>query len=161
MEKLSLKEITVPPLVGLLIAIAILASVELINQEISITYHNTQEQVIKPEVEIALKKITTQEAYALIQENKGNENFVILDVRTPEEIANGAIENSIKIDYYSDTFREEIDELDKENTYLVYCRSGVRSGEATKLMEELGFQKVYDMPGGFSQWEAEDLPFVK
>ena len=161
MGKLSLKEITVPPLVGLLIAIAILASVELINQEISITYHNTQEQVIKPEVEIALKKITTQEAYALIQENKGNENFVILDVRTPEEIANGAIENSIKIDYYSDTFREEIDELDKENTYLVYCRSGVRSGEATKLMEELGFQKVYDMPGGFSQWEAEDLPFVK
>lgn len=161
MGKLSLKEITVPPLVGLLIAITILASVELINQEISITYYNTQGQVIKPEVESVLKKITTQEAYALIQENKGNENFVILDVRTPEEIANGAIENSIKIDYYSDTFREEINELDKENTYLVYCRSGGRSGEATKLMEELGFQKVYDMSGGFSQWEAEDLPFVK
>ncbi|MCW4031920.1 MAG: rhodanese-like domain-containing protein [Candidatus Bathyarchaeota archaeon] len=161
MGKLSLKEITVPPLVGLLIAIAILSSVELINQEISVTYHNTQEQIIKPEVESVLKKITTQEAYTLIQDNKGNENFVILDVRTPEEIANGAIENSIKIDYYSDTFLEEIDELDKENTYLVYCRSGGRSGEATKLMEELGFQKVYDMSGGFSQWEAEDLPFVK
>jgi len=161
MGKLSLKEITVPPLVGLLIAIAILSSVELINQEISVTYHNTQEQIIKPEVESVLKKITTQEAYTLIQDNKGNENFVILDVRTPEEIANGAIENSIKIDYYSDTFLEEIDELDKENTYLVYCRSGGRSGEATKLMEELGFQKVYDMSEGFSQWEAEDLPFVK
>jgi rhodanese-related sulfurtransferase len=161
MGKLSLKEITVPPLVGLLIAIAILSSVELINQEISVTYHNTQEQVIKPEVESVLKKITAQEAYTLIQDNKGNENFLILDVRTPEEIANGAIENSIKIDYYSDTFLEEIDELDKENTYLVYCRSGGRSGEATKLMEELGFQKVYDMSGGFSQWEAEDLPFVK
>lgn len=161
MGKLSLKEITVPPLVGLLIAIAILSSVELINQEISVIYHNTQEQIIKPEVESVLKKITTQEAYTLIQDNKGNENFVILDVRTPEEIANGAIENSIKIDYYSDTFLEEIDELDKENTYLVYCRSGGRSGEATKLMEELGFQKVYDMSGGFSQWEAEDLPFIK
>ncbi len=161
MGKLSLKEITIPPLVGILIAIALLTSVGLINQEISITYLNTQEQVIEPKVESAVEKITPQEAYTLIQDNKGNENFVILDVRTPEEIADGTIENSIKIDYYSDTFREEIDELDKENTYLVYCRSGGRSGEATKLMEELGFQKIYDMPGGFSQWEAEGLPFVK
>lgn len=161
MGKLSLKEIAIPPLVGILIAIALLTSVGLINQEISITYLDTQEQVVEPKVESVVKKVTPQEAYALIQDNKGNENFVILDVRTPEEIANGAIENSIKIDYYSDTFLEEIDELDKENTYLVYCRSGGRSGEATKLMEELGFQKVYDMSGGFSQWEAEVLPFVK
>jgi len=161
MGKLSLKEITVPTLVGLLIAVTILASVELINQEISITYHNTQEQVIEPEVESVVRKITTQEAYALIQENKDNENFVILDVRTPEEIVNGAIKNSVKIDYYSDTFRDEIDELDKDKRYLVYCKSGGRSGEATKLMEELGFQNVYDMSGGFSQWKAEDLPFVK
>ena len=161
MGKLSLKEITVPPLVGLLIAVTILASVELINQEISITYHNTQEQVIEPEVESVVKKITTQEAYALIQENKGNENFVILDVRTPEEIVNGAIENSVKIDYHSDTFRDEIDELDTNKTYLVYCAVGVRSELASNIMEELGFQNVYDMPGGFSQWKAEDLPFVK
>jgi phage shock protein E len=159
--KLSLKEITIAPIVAILIAITLLTSVGLINQEISLTYYDTQEQIVEPKVESVVTEITPQEAYELIQENKGNENFVILDVRTPEEIVDGAIENSIKIDYYSDSFREEIDELDKENKYLVYCRSGGRSGEATKLMEELGFQKVYDMSGGFSQWQAEGLPFVK
>ena len=160
MGRMNIKEIIMLPLVGLLIGIVIFASVGSINQEISIVYHDVEKQIIEPKVERAIN-ITAQEAYALIQNNKDGQNFMILDVRTPEEIANGYIENSISIDYYSETFLEQIDELDKNKTYLVYCKVGGRSGMAMDLMGELGFQKIYNMLGGFDQWEAEGLPIVK
>ena len=50
-----------------------------------------------------IKNITPKEAYALILKNKDNQSFVILDVRTPSEFANGHIENAVNLDYYSET----------------------------------------------------------
>lgn len=105
--------------------------------------------------------ITTQEASAMIQENAGNPGFVILDVRTPEEYADGHIEKALNLDYYSETFRDELDELDKGKTYLVYCRSGKRSRAAADIMEELGFGNGYNMRGGIVQWQEDGLPTVK
>ncbi|GAG42700.1 unnamed protein product, partial [marine sediment metagenome] len=64
------------------------------------------------------------------QENKDNPNFVILDVRTPEEFLSEYIENSVNLDYYSDTFRNNLDKLDKNKMHLIYCRSGRRSENA-------------------------------
>jgi len=108
-----------------------------------------------------IENISTQEAYVLIQENKDNQHFIILDVRTPEEYASGHLENTINLDYYSATFRDEINQFDKKGTYLVYCRSGRRSEGAVNIMKELGFGEVYNMLGGIVQWEAEGLPTVK
>ncbi|MEE9398880.1 MAG: rhodanese-like domain-containing protein [Dehalococcoidales bacterium] len=107
------------------------------------------------------KDITPQEAFALIQENQTNPNFAIIDVRTPEEFAGGHIENAINIDYYSDTFRGELNQLDRNNTYLIYCRSGGRSGSALAIMKELNFKEVYNMTGGITQWKVEGLPTIQ
>ncbi len=108
-----------------------------------------------------IENVTPQEAFTLIQDNKNNPEFVILDVRTPEEFAEGYIENAILIDYYSESFRNELNQLDKTKMYLIYCRSGNRSGKALDIMEELNFREVYNMTGGIIEWQAEELPTTK
>ncbi len=102
--------------------------------------------------------ISAQEAFDLIQENAGSADFVIIDVRTPEEFTDGHIAGAIVIDFYSMSFRNGLDVLDKDKTYLIYCRSGNRSGQARDIMEELGFKEVYDLGGGIVAWINAGLP---
>ncbi len=108
-----------------------------------------------------MEDITPQEAFDLIQDNLNNPDFVILDVRTPQEFTEGHIENAANIDFYSETFRNELDNLDKTKTYLIYCRSGGRSGKALNMMAELNFMEAYNILGGITQWKAEGLPTTK
>ncbi len=108
-----------------------------------------------------IEDITPAESYALIQDNMGNEGFVIIDVRTPQEYADGYIENALNLDFNGKTFRDELDKLDRNKTYLIYCRTGRRSAGARDMMAELGFMKVYNMTGGTVQWAKEGLPMVK
>ena len=104
------------------------------------------------------ESISVQEAADLIKANESNPDFIILDVRTPEEFNAGHIQNAINLDYYAANFRIELDKLDKENTYLVYCRTGMRSGEAMKIMESLGFKEVYNLSAGISDWISSGFP---
>ena len=83
-------------------------------------------------------------------------NVVVLDVRTPAETAEGKIDGAMEIDYHADGFAEKIIALDKEKTYLVYCRSGNRSGKTCKMMAGKGFKKLYNLEGGFMAWSAKD-----
>ena len=108
-----------------------------------------------------LEDIGIQEAFELIQSNQGNPDFVIIDIRTPEEFNEGHIENAVNIDFYSETFREDLDKLDKSKTYFIYCRSGNRSGRAMPVMKELGFQEVYNLSAGIKEWIAEGLTVVR
>jgi rhodanese-related sulfurtransferase len=105
-----------------------------------------------------IEDITTDQASTLIEENQNNPDFVILDVRTPAEFDSGHIENAINIDYYSDTFQDELDSLDKDKTYLIYCEVGGRSKDALAIMKELGFMEAYNMLGGINQWKKDELP---
>ena len=105
--------------------------------------------------------ITVKEAYSLIQDNKENNNFVILDVRTPQEYASGHLENTVNIDYNSPTFQDSLASLDKNKTYLVYCQTGNRSSKAIELMKKLDFAKVFNMVGGIVEWLNNELPTVK
>ena len=82
-----------------------------------------------PHNEPVYKDVTIQEAYELIMDNKGNGNFIILDVRTPQEYASGHLEDAINIDYNSPTFQESLTTFDKDKTYLLYCRTGNRSSK--------------------------------
>lgn len=116
----------------------------------------------KPEMQIQIiENITPEETYILIQENKSNLNFVILDVRTPEEFLGEHIENAFNLDFYSDTFRNDLDKLDKNKTYLIYCRSGRRSEDALNMMKEIDFREVYNMLGGITSWKSKGLPTTK
>ncbi len=115
---------------------------------------------IGPQTQI-IEDVTLEEAFALIEDNRYNQDFVIIDVRTPEEYASGRIEKAINLDYYSETFADELDKLDKDKTYFIYCRSANRSGKALDMMAKLGFAEVYNMLGGMVRWEAVGLPTVK
>lgn len=88
------------------------------------------------------------------------DNLVILDVRTPEEFAEGHIEGATMIDFYRDDFADQIAELDPDVPYLLYCRSGNRSGQTAALMERLGFADVADVDGGVLSWGEAGLPLV-
>ena len=83
-------------------------------------------------------------------------NAVVLDVRTPEETADGIIPNAIHIDIFKGQgFIDEVQQLDKTKTYFVYCKAGGRSGQACSVMNQLGFKKSYNLLGGFSEWQGE------
>lgn len=86
---------------------------------------------------------------------------VVIDVRTPAEFAEGHLDRAELIDLSAAEFRDRIAQLDRSATYLVYCRSGNRSGQATAIMGELGFHTVYDLDGGIVAWQAAGAPLVK
>lgn len=79
-------------------------------------------------------------------------NVVVLDVRTPAEIAQGKIAGAMELNFNSPDFAQKIGQLDKSKTYLVYCRSGNRSGQACNMMQQQGFSKLYNLQGGMIAW---------
>lgn len=79
-------------------------------------------------------------------------DVVILDVRTPGEIAQGKIAGAMELDFYSRDFAQKTAQLDKSKTYLIYCRSGNRSGQACNIMQQQGFSKLYNLKGGMIAW---------
>ncbi len=100
----------------------------------------------------------TQEEWA--SQLAGDNNAVILDVRTDAEVADGIIPNAIHIDIYKgQEFISEIEDLDKSKNYYVYCRSGNRSGQACAIMEELGFENSYNLEGGILEWGGDLVDF--
>ena len=108
-----------------------------------------------------IEDITPQEASTLIQSNQNNPDFVIIDVRTPGEFAGGHIESATNMDFYSETFRDMLNNLDKNKTYLIYCQVGGRSGSALDIMAELNFKEAYNILGGINQWKTGGFPTVK
>lgn len=96
----------------------------------------------------------TQEDWKAQLEN--DSNSVVLDVRTDGEVAEGIIPSAIQIDIYKGQgFIYELEELDKNKSYYVYCRSGNRSGQACAIMNQLGFENAYNLVGGILEWKGE------
>jgi rhodanese-related sulfurtransferase len=102
-----------------------------------------------------------KDAFELIQKNKGNSNFVILDIRTPEEFRDGHIEGAVNVDFRSEDFGKQIDRLDRNKTYFVYCRTGNRSYDALNLMGPIGFRSIVRLAGDINGWKSAGLPIVK
>ncbi|MEM1220228.1 MAG: rhodanese-like domain-containing protein [Bacteroidota bacterium] len=86
---------------------------------------------------------------------EANPETIILDVRTPEEIAEGKIEGAIELDYRSPDFQQKLQELDRDQTYVVYCMSGGRSGRTCKMMEVAGFSSYYNLEGGMNAYQQQ------
>lgn len=87
--------------------------------------------------------------------NKDND-AVILDVRTSEEFEEGFIENAINIDIYKGQgFIYELENLDKNKNYYVYCKAGGRSAQACSIMKEMGFQNAFNLIGGMLNWKGK------
>ncbi len=87
-------------------------------------------------------------------------DLVILDVRTPEEFAEGHLEGATMLDFYEADFAAQLAELDPDKPYLLYCRSGNRSGQTLEMMRDLGFTDVADVDGGILAWAGGGHPIV-
>ncbi|PSL05051.1 rhodanese-like domain-containing protein [Cecembia rubra] len=96
-----------------------------------------------------------------VQAKKHKKKNVILDIRTPEEVAEGYIEGAEFVDFLGGNFETEIQKLNKKKTYYVYCRSARRTIPATEKMKELGFKKVYMLEGGLNNWVETGKPLTK
>jgi phage shock protein E len=88
-------------------------------------------------------------------------SVVVVDVRTPAEFAEGHIDRAMLVDFDAPGFAGRIAEFDHSATYLVYCHSGNRSGQATAIMADLGFTNVSNLDGGISVWQAAGAPIVR
>ena len=108
-----------------------------------------------------IKNVSPVQADEVIRANKGNANFIIIDVRTPAEYAGGHLAEAVNIDFNAPDFKDKINLLDKSKTYFVYCRTANRSSSAVKVMAEIGFKDIYNMTGGITEWQAEGLTVVK
>lgn len=104
------------------------------------------------------ENLSVIEAKDLIDNHGVNDIFTIIDVRTPEEYLPEHIAGAFMRDFYDNDFELQLDSLDKNRQYLIYCRSGNRSGQAFQLMQDLGFQTVYNMLGGMNSWNAAGYP---
>ena len=87
--------------------------------------------------------------------------YTVIDIRTPEETVEGKVyADALEIDYYASSFRSELAKLDPDAKYLIYCRSGNRTGDTKKIMRSLGFQDVTDLKGGKVAWESSGRSLV-
>ncbi|MEM9931561.1 MAG: rhodanese-like domain-containing protein [Bacteroidota bacterium] len=112
----------------------------------------------------APEKATAQEAAPTVYEDLspaefaeriGAENAVLIDVRTPGEIAKGKIDGALEMDYRAPNFASQLEQLDPNKTYLIYCASGGRSGKTCGMLNDAGFANVYNLKGGYSAWKQQ------
>ncbi|WP_396161936.1 rhodanese-like domain-containing protein [Flavobacterium sp.] len=84
-----------------------------------------------------------------------DEYGIIIDVRTEDEFESGKIPGALNIDIYKGQgFVYQVEELDKSKNFYVYCAAGVRSANACGVMQQLGFENVFNLVGGFSNWDG-------
>jgi len=99
--------------------------------------------------------ITPKEAKKIIEEHRDDPRFVLIDVRTPGEFAAGHLKDAINIDMLNPLGFKKLLSLDKDKVYVIYCRTGHRSGVVVSAMEKMGFPHVYNVVGGILRWLDE------
>ena len=108
--------------------------------------------------EPAIKTVGVEEFAQIIQDNA----VQLLDVRTPEEYAEGHIKGFTMIDVKADTFSDLVDEmLVKDQPVAVYCRGGRRSLTAADILVQKGFKTIYNLEKGYTSWVEAGKPVVK
>jgi len=101
-----------------------------------------------------VQDVTPVDAQKLLAENK---DVRVLDVRTPEEYAEGHIAGAVNVDFKSADFAEKLAKLDKEKAYVLHCRSGNRSGKSLPILKQQGFGTIYHLNKGFNAWKEADI----
>lgn len=82
----------------------------------------------------------------------------ILDVRTPEEVAQGKIEGAVLINFYQTDFMDQVSKISKDQEIYLYCAVGARSEEAARMLVQQGYTKVYHLQGGIQSWYQNGYP---
>jgi rhodanese-related sulfurtransferase len=115
---------------------------------------NAQNQVIN--------RLTAEEFYnKTLQAKEDESNIVLIDIRTKPEFEAGHIEGALMIDFYANKYIDNLKELDRTKTYIIYCRSGNRTGQTLQVMQQLGFENTSDLHHGIKSWVAAGYTLVK
>jgi hypothetical protein len=99
------------------------------------------QHLVKTKESHVIKTLEPKLTFEYIKKNRRNPNFVILDIRTPQEFQSGYIEGAINIDYYSPAFPADLDKLDKSKTYFIYCRTGRRTADAIRSKKHVNYSQ--------------------
>ena len=102
-----------------------------------------------------INKVENLDANEFDEKLKSNNDAVLIDVRTELENRTSRISNSILIDISDPMFIQKVDNLDREKSYFLYCRSGNRSFIAGNQMLRMGFNNVYNLATGIIGWKGE------
>lgn len=81
----------------------------------------------------------------------------LIDIRTPEECAQGILEGATILNFYEKDFKDKVAALDKAKPTFIYCARGGRSSEAFALMKQIGFTNLYELKGGYTAWTSDGL----
>ncbi|MBL9166947.1 MAG: rhodanese-like domain-containing protein [Verrucomicrobiales bacterium] len=103
------------------------------------------------------RKIQTEEFDRL----RTKPNYLILDVRTPEEFKAGHVKDAINLNIQDPAFAQKVSVLDRSKTYLIHCARGGRSAKATDQLLKAGLTNVLDFTGGFEAWKKAGKPVTK
>ena len=113
---------------------------------------------------VLLSSVCAQERLSTKEFKKkwnNSDDALLLDIRTPEEIAKGYLKDAVFIDFYDSSFKQQVSAIDKNKKVFIYCAIGGRSWDAAKIMHEMGFQNVYDLKGGIIVWKIKNYPVIK
>jgi len=92
---------------------------------------------------------------------KLGDDILLIDIRTPQEYAQGHLPGAKLINYYDADFMQKMSKLDKSKDLYIYCRSGHRSGKAAQYLKTTGFPKIYDLKGGINNWYQNNMKIIK
>ncbi len=113
---------------------------------------------VDADAEFKVLDVSAAQAMELLQNDP---EIKILDVRTGFEFNRGHLKDAINLNYYSRKFKDELSKLDKNTTWLVHCRSGVRSSKTMPIMKRAGFTNIIHLTGGINDWNKAGLPVIK
>lgn len=116
---------------------------------------------LSPAQETTGQSVSPRQFKALLDQHQGDPDVVLLDIRTPKEFEDGHIQGAVLLDFYSSDYVDRLKALDRTKTYLIYCRSGNRSGKSLAIFDKLGFRRVYNLDPGVIGWSREKYPLVR
>lgn len=103
--------------------------------------------------------LSSERFKAIISNDK---NGQIIDLRATDEInGKGYIKGAVQLDFLAKDAEKQVDKLDKNKTYYIYCASGGRSSDCAEYMEKHGFKRVYTLEKGLSEWLQKGFPVEK
>ena len=79
-------------------------------------------------------------------------DYTLIDVRTQDEFDLGHIDSAINLDFYSDSFQNDILSLPKNETIVLYCRTNNRSSKTAAILQENGYRDILVIKGGITEW---------
>ena len=89
-------------------------------------------------------------------------DYILLDVRTPDEFSSGFIKKAKNLDFYSETFQNDLLSINKRLPVVLYCRTNNRSTKTANILKENGFKEISVLEGGITDWvkNGNDINFT-